>query len=412
MNIGYYPIKESEIKQIIKMSYNYLKKDLAPINEILDKYNVNETKRESIYKSIEECLKNKNAQYFNKSFGLCIAKVQKMYRGNFIFKDKSLSELMYMYPSLSSYSTNMEEFLRFKNNRFKFLSKLESENSSGVYISYENVKRLYNDYYTDIYVRTSINRYYEDLNTDIEENKFIQVLDYCIKNKCGLLEANVTNTEIIKPQVQNTNNIETHNRKPVSIANIGGKIIGVRLLLWLALMASNLLLGVGAAYLMTNLTASDIIQDIIDSFEYSAYGAVIVREAITLLISVISVPIIYIPLQIIFYNILWNKYIKSSFKYETVVEEKLSKFITIMAVFLAIITVVNILINFNSARDTLETMDNLNITKYLNKAEENGISNILLVSKILEIISLISVTLTEIIINIKTFINIRNLTKD
>ena len=83
-----------------------------------------------------------------------------------------------------------------------------------------------------------------------------------------------------------------------------------------------------------------------------------------------------------------------------------------MAVFLAIITVVNFLINFNSARDTLETMDNLNITKYLNKAEENGISNILLVSKILEIISLISVTLTEIIINIKTFINIRKLTKD
>lgn len=189
MSIGYYPIKESEIKQTIKMVSFYYKKDSAAIEEILAQYNVNDGKKKDVYKSIEECIKNKNSQYFEQCLGLCVAKIQKIYRGNFILQDKSITTLMKMYPMMNKYKSNMGDVVKFKNDRYQFLNELKSDNSSGVFISYENIEKLYNDYYMDIKVRKTVDDYYGVSKTGYD-NKFIEILDYCLKNECGLLEAN------------------------------------------------------------------------------------------------------------------------------------------------------------------------------------------------------------------------------
>lgn len=120
MNVGYYPIRENEMMQIIKMVNQYKKKDFSVIDEILEKYNVNQEKKDDIYKSFEECVENMSSLCFNKSYGLCIAKVQKVYRGNFIFYDKFATKLMQIFPALTKYRTNWEEIIKSKNNKYKF----------------------------------------------------------------------------------------------------------------------------------------------------------------------------------------------------------------------------------------------------------------------------------------------------
>lgn len=422
MSIGYYPIKENEIKQIIKMNYSYLKKDVETVNEILKEHNVNEKKAESVYKSIEECLKNKNAPYFNESFGLCIAKVQKIYRGNFIFKDKSLTRLMDIYPSLKSYNTNMEEFLKFKNNKFKFSSKLEGSNSSGVYISYENVKKLYNDYYVDISIRKPIDNYYKDLNNNTRENKFIQVLDYCIENKCGLLEADITIdidnvqqiNKVTPSNASNNENKDKPNYRTVSVANKAGKIIGVRILLWFATIGINLLLGTLEAYLIGKFSSSDMMFGFVESFGFSSYGSLLMLYIINIQISIIVSVLTFVPLDIIFNYKIWNKFIDSSFKYEKLEKEKKKKFVTIITVFLIIITTLGILGEIFAVKVVVNELDDssVGVTRYLEADEKDVVSGMLLASEIMEVVSVIIAAVTAIIINTKTFLHIKRILKE
>ena len=92
--IGYYPIKENEIKQIIKMVHAYYKKEDSYIEQVMQKNNVNASNKTDIYNIFEQCLNNKNNEYFDLCFGVCVAKAQKIYRKNFVIDNKSITELM------------------------------------------------------------------------------------------------------------------------------------------------------------------------------------------------------------------------------------------------------------------------------------------------------------------------------
>jgi len=66
--IGYYPIKENEIKQVVKMVYSYYKKDNSYVEEVMKKHNVNENKKKDIYNSFDQCIQNKSNEYFDLCF--------------------------------------------------------------------------------------------------------------------------------------------------------------------------------------------------------------------------------------------------------------------------------------------------------------------------------------------------------
>lgn len=219
-NIGYYPIKENEIKEVIKMIYLYHKKDFDNLDEIMNNYNVNDSKKKSIYESFEKCLLNKDSKYFDVFYGVCIAEVQKIFRGHFNLEDKSITQFIIKYPVFNKYTKKLDEFIKFKNNKYEFVNYLKFPQSSGVYIPYEKIKEIYNDYYSDNQIRKFIDTYYDEYS-----DKFLDILDYCLKNKCGLLEAQLkeVNKKFEQNEVNKNNVNKDITNKNYSSKNIANK---------------------------------------------------------------------------------------------------------------------------------------------------------------------------------------------
>lgn len=283
MSVSYYPIKKSEIIQIIKLIGKYKKNDMTDLNEVFARYNVNDRSKEEIYDCFKECLQNAKVLSFDETYGLCVAKVQKMYRGNYDFGEKSLTNLIVSIPKLEHYKTNWDEFIQSKNNSFQFNNKLGEKESSGVYISYEKLNRLYIDYQNDTVLRNLIDVYYGN-----DREKFINVIKYCIENKCGLLEANFSINNPIGTRADNIANTNTQadtiseSDKPiVSVSKKVLTIFGYRI--------------IGELFF---LIAISIIRLVMPEIKYT--------EAITAAISIIAVFLI------------WHLCIKFSFRYSTI----------------------------------------------------------------------------------------------
>ncbi len=182
--IGYYPIKESEIKQIVKCVKLCSKDETETINNILDKHNCEDTIKENVLNNIKECINNKSEKVFDVRYGVCIAKLQKIYRHSFNMEKLSLTELITTNKSLYKYTKNWLDIFNFKQTKYQFINYLKFPKSSGVYIPIEKIEELYKNYYSDISIQNIINKYYGD-NTE----KFLKILSYCLDNNCGLLEA-------------------------------------------------------------------------------------------------------------------------------------------------------------------------------------------------------------------------------
>ena len=206
MNVSYYPIKKNEIIQIIKMIKQYKNKEFSDINHFFEKYNMNQTNKDDFYSAFNECTAHMDDSSFDESYGLCIAKTQKIFRGNFNFNDKSITQLLHTIPYLTKYRINWETFIQTKDKKIRFNNELKDENveASGVYISYDKLKSLYTEYQNNANIRTLIDQYYGSMS-----DKFIRVINYCLENECGLLEANFSVRNIVQLDSNKEININT-----------------------------------------------------------------------------------------------------------------------------------------------------------------------------------------------------------
>ena len=206
MNVSYYPIKKDEIIQIIKMIKKYKKKEFSDINHFFEKYNMNQTNKDDFYSAFNECTAHMDDSSFDESYGLCIAKTQKIFRGNFYFNDKSITQLLHTIPYLTKYRINWETFIQTKDKKIRFNNELKDENveSFGVYISYDKLKSLYTEYQNNANIKTLIDQYYGSMS-----DKFIRVINYCLENECGLLEANFSVRNIVQLDSNKEININT-----------------------------------------------------------------------------------------------------------------------------------------------------------------------------------------------------------
>lgn len=336
MNVGYYPIRKNEIMQVIKMVNYYNRKELSAVNEILENYNVNEKKKEDIYKSLEECITNKKNSNFNTSYGLCIAKVQKIFRGNFIFHNKSLTELLQKYPMLTKYRTNIAEFIKSKNNKYEIFNELKDLNSSGVYMSSENIEDLYADYNSNADVKRIIDDYYGDKN-----NKFIEVLDYCLDNKCGLLEADfLINSNNISRIVQETkieNNTNSNTQYTSSNKN-NKKITSVTAKTWTI---------IGFRFLF------ELLALIIIGF---------INLGITKINSIPLKLIVSVTVSIIAILLIWLVVIKVSFLETTIERAQVPKLMKNLTIFVVILLVLNVFMDYESYIKSINTEINYEIS--------------------------------------------------
>ena len=367
MNIGYYPIKEEEIKEITKMIICYHKNDFTFIEQVLERQNYNNVN--NVDENIEECLNNKNNKYFDTSFGVCIAKLQKIYRGNFILEDKSITQLMQNFPNLIKYKTNLEDIIKFKNNRYMFLNELKTSNSSGIYISFDDIKRLYSDYYRDLSIKKAIDTYYGRTEGKYE-NKFIKILDYCLQNKCGLLEANFLNNKNIYSNTtkseQNANenksinttnasvnttvntnqninkNVTNNNSTNNSVKNNERRIVSVKDRIW-AISGYKFLFGFVISFIAT-FTINPILSAI----------------------KIIAIQLIFaIILSALENFITWKIAIDMAFKKFTIQKEQTSKLMKIVVIFAIISTGLIIFFDCIQYKIDLTKIDNLE-NKYTN----------------------------------------------
>lgn len=211
--IQYFPLKENEIKEILGMVKNYSKNDIDAINLILSKHNCNEIKSNNIKQALKECVEQKREKIFDVRYGVCIARVQMMYRGNFTINDLSITGLIRNSPFLHSYIKSWNELLKLKQNNYEFRNCLEEITSSGMYLPFESIERLYHNYYFEIKVKKTIDTYFGE-----QTEKFMKILDYCLNEKCGLLEA--VGIDKKQTQVKNINLTEKSNENTIKYNNI------------------------------------------------------------------------------------------------------------------------------------------------------------------------------------------------
>lgn len=339
MNVGYYPIKEKEIKEIIKMVALYNKGDIASIDKILAKNKVDETLKEVIYAEISEGVQSKDSPSFNESFGICIAKIQDMYRDSYNFRKKSITKLFKSCPKLDKYKANMAQILMFKNNKYKFLDELSIPNSCGIYITSENVKKILNDYNTDSNIKKAIDNFYGDMHAG-----FIEVLEYCIENECGLLEADYVRKEgnIISKEVEaelENKEIEheclTEDKEIVGAARKTWSILGYRFL-WEIISILIMAIMVTILYLLN-----------IDSFPIK-----IAVSIVTCLITTI---------------IIWEETIRISFKKKIIAKQNVNKLMVGIVFIVLIFVAINLASNYFQYKVIINHFDASNVKiKYYN----------------------------------------------
>jgi hypothetical protein len=354
MNVGYYPIKDTEIKEIMKMVVFQNKNNKESIEKILVRNNVDSDLKDEIYNYIAEGAENKERQSFNEAFGICLAKVQKIYRDSFNFKDKSLTDFIKAYPILEKYKDDLSKIVKFKNNKYEFWNELKIPNSCGIYISFENLEKIYKEYYLNVNIKKAIDSFY-GIPKQGESNVFMEVLDYCIKNECGLLEADYiredsknilqSKKEVVEePIIKTTENVEEteeneDDRQIVGVINKTFSIFGYRFL-WEIIAA--------------------LLLAIISVFFTSKIDSVPIKLAISVTVS------------IIINIIIWKETIKSSFKKRIIAKEKVNKLMVNITIIVSIFVAINVVSNYFTYLYTIKTFDSSNVKiKYYTMMIEN-----------------------------------------
>ena len=180
--IGYYPITEIEIKELMKLIISYKKYDYNSVLKTLKKLNCTSKQQDYVNTILSNCMLNKNTDFFDTQYGIYIAQLQKLYRKHFTLENVSLTQLFNRMHALNIYQKKWNEIFTFSD--IKYLNYLKLPKSSGVFVPYENVKKLYKNYFNNSQTKKFIDDYY-----GIDTRKFLNILEFCVNNKCGLLEA-------------------------------------------------------------------------------------------------------------------------------------------------------------------------------------------------------------------------------
>ncbi|OWP83588.1 hypothetical protein BWK59_09755 [Flavobacterium davisii] len=188
MNCSYHPISEKEINEW----YCDLK-----FQSILDHVYYEIVKNGRRFNLKEESLKSyveimkmaaKNAQSknnFDEAHAYNIALVQGLFRKYFYLKDFSFSKLIDKKSYFERYTKKWQEIVKQEKDRLlKVNNKISGEKSGGIYIPYNKVIELLQDYAKKGSVQDDLNAFFGEHITI-----FLSSLEYAKSNSLGILEA-------------------------------------------------------------------------------------------------------------------------------------------------------------------------------------------------------------------------------
>lgn len=304
--VQFFPIKESEIKEILKIINLYSKNNHDNIDAILSKNNCSDTVRDDIYASLNKCISNKQENVFDVKFGTCIAELQKIYRTNFSMKQLSFTELVIKNNIFDNYTKKWIDILNFKQNKFEFVNYLKYPISSGVYIPFDKIQLLYEDYFTNNIIQKYMDNYFGD---DI--SIFLNLLEYCKQNECGLLEARgwhkIEEPAHVNPTVKQDN---INNTSKV----VNNKTIEVK--------ASNLISETIALYIGFSIIAVIIFETVENIFFFKDLSNMTLKSLIA------------IPIQIIINLAMWKLIKKITLTHKSIRRKNIKKVIIALSIFM------------------------------------------------------------------------------
>jgi len=133
---------------------------------------------------------------FDKSHAYYVAVIQGFFRSYFYIRGGAFSFLLNEKPKYAVYTKPWQQILK-HNYENPIHNRITENYSAGVYLPFEQVERLYNDYHNDAQVKEDVEKFFSHGRLTI----FLQAIDYCRAHKLGMLEA----TEVIEPNPTDLN---------------------------------------------------------------------------------------------------------------------------------------------------------------------------------------------------------------
>jgi hypothetical protein len=191
-DISYHPINEREIKE---WYFDCLADD-AKIDVLADEYEIQDFYREKFKDVIRTARETSEDDVFDKTHGFYAAIVQGFLRKYYYTRGAAFSFLIEDSPDFAGYTKKWEDILEDKPQQAVY-NKIIENYCSGVYIPFEQVVQLLDDYEKDEHVRQAIDSQYSHKRVNV----FLKALQDAKENGLGLLEA----SEVVEPDPLNLN---------------------------------------------------------------------------------------------------------------------------------------------------------------------------------------------------------------
>ncbi|WP_053007580.1 hypothetical protein [Pragia fontium] len=197
-DVSYHPISEQEINEWYFDQIEEIKQGQdcpSTAKTLAEAHNIEDFYINKYLDTLNVGAKTDPTDPFNRTHGLYVAVVQGFFRTYFYTRGSAFSFLIEDHPEFIKYTKPWQKVVPFEITNP--LSNNITENyCSGVFIPYEQVIELLNDY-NDPTNKQILDNFFSEQRIQV----FLKALNYCQQHKLGLLEA----TEVITPNPTNLN---------------------------------------------------------------------------------------------------------------------------------------------------------------------------------------------------------------
>lgn len=202
-DVTYHPINEMEMKNWYFDRLQEIKDgNEGPAKEFAKSFDVHDFYVEKYIDILGiSASQNNENEPFDKTHGFYTAIVQGFFRTYFYTRGSAFSFLIDEHPEFQKYTKTWEEILE-KPLTCPLENRITENYSSGVYIPYDKLNQLYEDYKENSEIKEVMDAFFSEGRIKV----FLKAVEYALENKLGILEA----TEVIQPNPLDLNNSECY----------------------------------------------------------------------------------------------------------------------------------------------------------------------------------------------------------
>ena len=203
-DVTYHPISEIEMKkwyfdrlQEIKMG------NLVPAQELAKSFGMQDFYIDKYITTLRAGVASKDngRELFDKTHGFYVAVVQGLFRTYFYTRGSAFSFLIDEKPEFQKYTKSWQDILETVIT-CPLRNKITENYCSGIYLPYEQVKQLFEDYTQISGIKEALDTFFSEGRIDV----FLKAVVYSLEHQLGLLEA----TEVAEPNPMDLNRSESY----------------------------------------------------------------------------------------------------------------------------------------------------------------------------------------------------------